>query len=327
MIVDAKNFQSLKDVTLPVEGLTVVVGDSNTGKSALLRAVSSVLFNRSGGYFVRRGEAMAEVALTGLPGGLDVAWEKGKKPGVYTVNGDRFEKVGKGTPAPVEALYHDVELPDASLRPQLAAQQDGLFLLHETGSVMVDALAAASQLDLYGDAIRLCVDDVRTAKTRVKMLTEQVDALAGVEDVCTMADAWVAAVEPLAARLQEVEALKGRVQEAIKLVEVRAQALTVPAPGPLPALPVTRLAEKIAVTRKKFFGKMVAAPPPVPALPVSERVNSLTGHLNTVAKLAKAVREASIALMGQQALEAQARQDLSDFYAQHPTCPTCGRPQ
>ena len=77
--VNVENFQSLADVEVQLEGLTALVGPSDRGKSALVRAISAALFNLPGEYFVRTGTESARVTigwLKGSPGDAHVVvWE------------------------------------------------------------------------------------------------------------------------------------------------------------------------------------------------------------------------------------------------------------
>ena len=72
MKVEIKNYQSIVSQTLEVEGLTVVVGKSNVGKSALLRSISASWFGQSGDYFIRDGTPNCEVRC--VFDGLEIGW-------------------------------------------------------------------------------------------------------------------------------------------------------------------------------------------------------------------------------------------------------------
>src|SRR6187401_3651056 len=103
MKISIRNFQSLGKVDLDVEGLTVLVGASHRGKSALIRAVEGALFNKPGNYFVRNGTKEADVTLSSVPdatGGTHwVHWVKGISGGAkYWVDNEPYSKVGTSTP-------------------------------------------------------------------------------------------------------------------------------------------------------------------------------------------------------------------------------------
>src|SRR5688572_7680246 len=67
MHLTVTDFQSLGRVEVEVSGLTVLVGPSNRGKSALIRALEAVLFNKPGDAFVRHGKKKAVVELLDVP--------------------------------------------------------------------------------------------------------------------------------------------------------------------------------------------------------------------------------------------------------------------
>ena len=77
-----KNFQSLHTVGLMLGKLTVVVGDTNAGKSALIRAIRAVAENKRGDSFVFTNEADCQVSID--VGQQTVTWYKPyKKSGIY----------------------------------------------------------------------------------------------------------------------------------------------------------------------------------------------------------------------------------------------------
>lgn len=328
MRVSVKDFQSLKNVALTIEGFTVLLGPSDVGKSALVRAISSALFNRPGNAFVRTGETSAEVALAGAPSTtepLDVVWTKGKNPAVYVVRGQTYKKVGKGTPDLVEqAGYRVVELRDAELRPQIAGQADRLFLLHESGSTLVDALAAASRLDIFSDAIEACASDLRVAEVALKGATGMAEAFeAGLGRVQEEATAWLARVKPLAERVFDLGERK------IKLAKVAQAALEVSRvlkqPPPIPSIPdLGRWRSTMMAGKTALYGRRVSAPLPIPALPDNSRVRALLAAKVTLRQAANDVLLTGQTMRNRALLLTKVEQELKQFYLDHPRCPTCG---
>ena len=63
MKIKVENFQSIKNSEVEIEGLTVITGQNNIGKSALARAVGGVFSNLRGNSFVRRGEKYCSVEI------------------------------------------------------------------------------------------------------------------------------------------------------------------------------------------------------------------------------------------------------------------------
>ena len=87
--VRIQNFQSIEDLTLEIDKLTVITGSNNTGKSAIVRAIRGVFQNTRGTSFIRHGKPKSTVTIT-FADGQTVVWEKGRgkadKP-TYILNG------------------------------------------------------------------------------------------------------------------------------------------------------------------------------------------------------------------------------------------------
>lgn len=69
MDIIVENYQSIKKAKLKVEGITVLRGASNSGKSAFFRAVQSAMFNRFKSGVVRYGEDACSVKIRFDKGG------------------------------------------------------------------------------------------------------------------------------------------------------------------------------------------------------------------------------------------------------------------
>lgn len=225
------DFQSLGHVDLDVKGLTVIVGPSNRGKSALVRAVEAALFNKPGDEFVRTGKKRAVVEVYNAPTTdgtvlLDLKWTKGGGKNVYEIGGpdkDVYTKVGQGTPPPVtEAGYRDVWIGDKDrkkgewLRPQVSSQHDRLFLLDRSGAFVSDVLGVISRHAVLLTAQGRATSDQRAAKQQLGYkqaeLTEATAQLAALADVPV-----------LAARVEALRrAYEARDQQAALVAHLRA---------------------------------------------------------------------------------------------------------
>ena len=92
--LDLQNFQSISEARLEFEqGINLIVGQSNSGKSATLRAVKTAVLNPSGAHrFVKQGTDNASVGINYR--GNDITWARNKKESKYTVNKEDYIKVG-----------------------------------------------------------------------------------------------------------------------------------------------------------------------------------------------------------------------------------------
>jgi len=219
--VRVRNFQSLEDVTLTIDGFTVVTGTNNAGKSALFRAIQGVFTNRTGTNFVRHGAKHCTVDLT-FDDGQTLTWEKGSKVNRYVVNGKVFDNVGHGVPPEVAAFgVTAVTLNDDKYWPQIAPQIRGVnFLLDKPGSVLAEAVADVERVNQLNRALKFCESDRKKARADLRVRRSDAEDLAnklahyqGLEDVVDI-------VEQMAAR--RTKAVKMRDAHAL-LETLRAQ--------------------------------------------------------------------------------------------------------
>lgn len=230
MRIRIENFQSLGRADIEAEGLTVLVGRSNLGKSATVRALEGALFNRPGEDFVREGQSTCRVEVGNLPtaGGvpLNVVWEKGHNTNRFRVDGEDFSKVGVTAPPPlIAAGYRDLKIGGESLRPQVAGQFDRIFLLDRPGSFVSDVLSVISRLAVLLNADRACTKDLKAEKQLLTVrqgdLTTAEKKLAAMQPIVELHDR-VKALAAHVARAREVETMLADVR---RLVALRAQLL------------------------------------------------------------------------------------------------------
>jgi len=181
MKVQISNFQPYGLVELDVKGLTVIVGPSNVGKSALIRAVSSALFGRAGDFFVRKDQRFSSVKVTDAPTisdkRINIEWQKGQGVNKFIINDDTYDKVGTSVPIPVQfAGYKDVQIGEEYIRPQVSDQWDRVFLLDRPGSFTHDVIAQASRLSVLLKADRACASELKRQKSILKIRQADLEA-------------------------------------------------------------------------------------------------------------------------------------------------------
>lgn len=197
--IRAQNFQSIEDAEIVVEGLTVLTGTNNAGKTAFVRAFFGVFTNPSlSENLVRVGASHTEVSVS-FDDGNTLVWKKGKEKGKnvnqYTINGVVFDNVDRG--APEEALafgVHSVECGKEELWPQIAMQQDNVsFVLNRPGSLVAEAVVAdIDKVSRLNRALGLAEKDKRSLRSETKVrqadLEELKTKLARVEPVSKTLD-------------------------------------------------------------------------------------------------------------------------------------------
>ncbi len=212
--VEIRNFQSIDHVHVQIDGFTALVGRSNIGKSAIVRAVKSALTGAAEDNFVRHGST-CEREVKGTKSckcycsvhlkaeGFDLLWEKGGDKNEYCFNGQKYSAMGKGTPDFLATGFGLVKIGDGCSLLQVADQfrSEGggpIFLLDEAGSVVADVLSDVAQLDRINVASRMAEKDRREAvsqrKVREKDVMELKIKVAGYDGL-----------DGVLARVQEVE--------------------------------------------------------------------------------------------------------------------------
>lgn len=183
-----KNFQSHEYSIIEFkEGLNVIVGPSDTGKSAIIRGIKWVLYNEpSGNYFIREGETECSVVLE-FNDGTRVKRFRSRSKNMYILYGRRGKKTkyeGFGTSVPeeiveairVKKIYLDGE---ESNSINLGEQLEGPFLLSEKTSTRASAIGRLIGVNIIDEALRETLKDLRTFNNRKRDLDEKTELLTG----------------------------------------------------------------------------------------------------------------------------------------------------
>lgn len=151
--VSITNYQSIKSADVELHpGVNVLLGPSDVGKSAFLRAIRDCCFNATGTGFIRIGGKKCTVTVD------HVQWEKAKTVNRYSlVDGTVFDKVGRSVPEEIsdELGIRDVEFGKGiSRRLQFAAQLDPHFIIAENPADNAKVLGSLADLHAVYNGIR-----------------------------------------------------------------------------------------------------------------------------------------------------------------------------
>ena len=93
--LNLENFQSISDGSLIFQdGLNLIIGQSNSGKTATFRALKTCLLNPINSQrFIKKGTKSAEVTL--IYNDNIITWRRTPKESSYVINGKEFVKTGK----------------------------------------------------------------------------------------------------------------------------------------------------------------------------------------------------------------------------------------
>lgn len=165
-----ENFQSHTNTELEfTPGLNVIVGPSDQGKSAIIRALKWVLFNEPRGMeFITQGASTVRVFLE-ISNGYKVIRERSSSKNRYVlVQPDETTSVyeGFGNDVPEEIINaHGISKvvidTDSDVSLNLGEQLEGPFLISQTGAVRAKAIGRLTGVHVIDKAIRDCISDVK----------------------------------------------------------------------------------------------------------------------------------------------------------------------
>lgn len=234
-----RGFQSLADVSIELGAFTVVVGASNSGKSALRRALEGVATNASATGKLRTGAELIRVEVATDDSGA-VAWEKGPKRNAYavlTADGTELvqDKPGSSATPEVGAVLGLDAL-------NFADQFDQPYLLTLSPTAAAKELGVLTNVSALYDGIREATRRQRAHEATARTLTaEQATAeaeLAGFAHLPAEAERLTNVAQLLAATSEaatRAQALSDAIVHATTAqadVDTAAAVLALPDPGP-----------------------------------------------------------------------------------------------
>ena len=185
--IKIKNFQSLKDVSFDVDGFTVIVGESDVGKSAIVRSIDNLIFNIPGKEVIRTGEELTKIELQTEDHKLSLSKFR-SKTSLFTLDKESFSAAGRSQLEVFKDLgFRFIEIPNSSqkLKPQIASQFDQPFLLFETGSVRAQVLGQFGSMQQIDLAIKAVGRDIKETSKQLEVEQEVLSRFERRKDVWT----------------------------------------------------------------------------------------------------------------------------------------------
>jgi hypothetical protein len=232
--ITLQNFMAHKlTVIEPAEGLTVLAGPNNCGKSAVVEALQVVAGNTGKDFMVRHGETDCRIAVETSEGDEIVWRRKGAGGGVtsYAVNGREIHRVRGSVPEEVaeKLRLREVEGPEGKKKfaVHFGLQKEPIFLLDESGGNTATFFASfsdASRLMAMQQLHKRKVMDARAEEralvardgeltTRLESLLPVAELQAGLGKVEESYAALLAGMSELADLEKRMEGLAGRAAE------------------------------------------------------------------------------------------------------------------
>ncbi len=209
-----QNFQNhQKSVLNFSEGLNVIHGDNDQGKSAVLRALNWVINNRPSGFgFQPKDKAESTVAVEVTLDEDSVIRKRGKKENCYLVNGTKFSALRSEVPSEVSNLFN---LSSASYQ----SQYNPHFLFTDSPGEVAKKINKIVGLEEI-DAVLGRIKAVKENNTReIKHLSDRVEKLSTKVEKYEQVDYLWERVQLLSKREEILEKKKAEFDRGLDLAE------------------------------------------------------------------------------------------------------------
>lgn len=184
--VELHNFQSHEYTEMEFDrGLNVILGNSDVGKTTILRAIKWALYNEpKGDYFIRQGEKDVSCKVTFSNGVVVERLKTPSKNSYFLVDASgnemRFEGFGIDVPKEITDVtnMYKVSLDNSNNKTilNIAEQLDGPFLLNDQTSLRASAIGRLIGVNYVDDALRTVVrDNKRTNQEIVELIKNKED--------------------------------------------------------------------------------------------------------------------------------------------------------
>lgn len=184
--VELHNFQSHEFTEMEFDrGLNVILGNSDVGKTAILRAIKWALYNEpKGDYFIRQGEKDVSCKVTFSNGVIVERLKTPSKNSYFLVDASgnemRFEGFGIDVPKEITDVtnMYKVSLDNSNNKTilNIAEQLDGPLLLNDQASLRASAIGRLIGVNYVDDALRTVVrDNKRTNQEIVELIKNKED--------------------------------------------------------------------------------------------------------------------------------------------------------
>lgn len=191
--VHLKNFECHKDKKVDfVNGLNVILGETNSGKTAILRGIYWVLYDKPGGTGnIRTGARFCSVEVSFSNGYKVTRRRTNSSAGTYTIespDGSKEEYKGFNNNIPVEVL-NVMQMPEVFIsgnkyRFNIASQLEGPFLISNTPSeriALIGSLVNAERLDkaisIYKNKRNIVKRDIGNVEEQIEKIDNEIKVL------------------------------------------------------------------------------------------------------------------------------------------------------
>ena len=182
-----QNFQAHEKLDLEFDPrVNVIVGPSNRGKTAIMRAFNWLFFNKPSGDFFRKWDSDRTLVEVILSNGTVISKERSNKDNIYFLNKEAFRAFGQSVPDPIAKALH---LDSINVQEQM----DPPFLVNESSGEVARQLNKVANLSVIDSAMSYINKVVRQNQSKLSSAKQELKEL---QDELRSMD-WIEVLEPL----------------------------------------------------------------------------------------------------------------------------------
>ncbi len=310
-----EDFQSIETLDVECGSITVFIGESDTGKSAIVRAIYALAFNDYPKGHVRDGQTNSRIALT-LDNGSVIRAIKGQvnqyEIDIEDVKMEGWDRVGTKVPEEVtEALgWRMLEIDDGTkFTPNFGRQFDPPFLITETPSKKAKLLGSLTNIATLYAAMKQALSRERENKTRLKTWTEVAEKASAeweeVGDSMAVAENLLEGATERLKRIHKLDGEAGSLRIALEQVEAKKN--------------IARGSARLLKEKESAVIDLGGVPE------MMEEWTKLRRRVTTIHSMTEAVGFAKDRVGAAEAGQHRGQNALKKFVEDNPVCPLCGK--
>lgn len=186
--VELINFQSHENtvVEFSPNSLNALIGESDNGKTAILRCIEWVLYNEpKGADFIREGAKFVEGRIHMTNGNIITRRRTNSDTGYYEVydaaagKTERYTKFGQSVPVEIFNAHQMplIQLGKNNESINISKQLESPFLLSKSGAERASIIGKITKTDVVDDAIAAISKDIANAQRTIKSSESEIDDL------------------------------------------------------------------------------------------------------------------------------------------------------
>ena len=225
--IELINFMSHRHTVIePADGLTVLIGPNNCGKSAFVTALQILCHNSKSGFVLRHGEKKCEVIVETTDGHV-INWSRKKNgSGIYVIDGEPFDRLRGSVPAKVHEILRmpKVQCDKEEFDVHFGEQSEPVFLLRDRGKASAQFFASSSDAThlvamqgLHKSKVLVHKRDFKQLTRQQESLTEQLESLEPVDKLekkLVAAEKQHLALQAAAMKLEQIKKLMSAIKTA-----------------------------------------------------------------------------------------------------------------